>query len=224
MLAGNVPIHLKISPFYSLQQGCILTGVSPILCESQYSEGKLQEKTEELLPKASIWVAPLVTDSCIFILTLWQARVYIMNTGRGPTMHILIRDGILYFLVIFLANLMNTLIFFVSHFVNRGPKYFIDMSLQLAPLDLRAVGASFSQLITNVMISRLVLNLRHVSTLTEHYSGPSGFNAQNKIMDQSFMTRTIGNLGNNLITSGSSTGDAKEENLELRLVNRSCQS
>jgi len=115
-------------------------------------------------------------------------------------MHILIRDGILYFLAIFLANLMNTLLFF------------------LAPFDLKAVGASFSQLITNVMISRLVLNLRQP---TEHFSGSSGFNMQNKTVDQSFMTRTIGNLGEDLIISGSATEDAKEENPELPLVNTS---
>jgi len=50
--------------------------------------------------------------------------MYIKDTGRAPTMHVLIRDGMLYFLVIFLANLMNTLFFFVSRFVNRGPIFY----------------------------------------------------------------------------------------------------
>jgi len=134
-------------------------------------------------------------------------------------MHILIRDGALYFLAIFLANLMNTLFFFVSHiFVKHGPKYSTDILLQLAPLDLKAVGASFSQLITNVMISRLVLNLRLMST--EHYSGSSGYKMHRGIVDQSFLTRTIGNLGEDMIDSGyhpQSNATGKEP--EIPLVN-----
>jgi len=115
-------------------------------------------------------------------------------------MHIFIRDGTLYFLAIFLANLMNTLFFF------------------LAPLDLKAVGASFSQLITNVMISRLVLNLRSLST--EHYSGSSGHKMHRGVVDQSFLTRTIGNLGEDMIDSGYySQSDAKEKEREIPLVN-----
>ena len=137
-------------------------------------------------------------------------------------MHILIRDGILYFLVIFLANLMNTLIFFVGHFVNCGPKYLFDtISLQLAPLNLKATGASFSQLITAVMISRLVLNLRHGLASTGNYPGASNFNVQKRIVDQSFMTRTIGNLGEDVIIFGTSTEHTRGETLELPLVNAS---
>jgi hypothetical protein len=134
-------------------------------------------------------------------------------------MQIFVRDGVLYFLVVFLANLMNTLFFFVSHILPRGPKYSIDIILQIAPLDLKAVGASFSQLITAVMISRLVLNLRQSSAPTEEYSGSSAFNAPKRIVDQSFMTRTIGNLGEDLIVSGSSTQVANEEKSEIPLVN-----
>jgi hypothetical protein len=111
----------------------------------------------------------------------------------APTIYIFARDGALYFLVMFLANLMNTLIYFVSHCLpldSPRPKSFIDIHLQLAPLDLRALGASFSQLITSVMISRLVLNLRSLST--EYHSGSSGPNMHRVIPDQSFLTRTIG--------------------------------
>jgi hypothetical protein len=79
------------------------------------------------------------------------------------------------------------------------------------------VGASFSQLITNVMISRLVLNLRSVSA--EHYSSSSGFNARRGVVDQSFLTRTIGNLGEDMIDSGYSTQDTKGEEQKILLVN-----
>ena len=55
------------------------------------------------------------------------------------------------------------------------------------------------------MISRLVLNLRSVpqATVTEYHSGSSG--AHRGILDQSFMTRTIGNLGGDIFVSGQST-------------------
>ncbi|KIM42738.1 hypothetical protein M413DRAFT_444405 [Hebeloma cylindrosporum] len=155
-------------PLPPMLVGCILTGDSPIF--------------------PSLWVAPLITDSCIFILTLWRTRQYIKDSGMAPTIYIFVRDGALYFLVIFLANLMNTLIYFLS------------------PVDLKAVGATFSQLITAVMISRLVLNLRSVST--EYHSGSSGPNMHRP--DQSFMTRTIGNLGGEMFVSGGSTTVATE--------------
>ena len=71
------------------------------------------------------------------------------------------------------------------------------------PADLKAIGASFSQLITAVMISRLVLNLRVGSSAEEDYSthnseiddfrhakGSTAYHSR-----VSFMTRTIGNLG-----------------------------
>ncbi|CAA7261193.1 unnamed protein product [Cyclocybe aegerita] len=98
---------------------------------------------------SSLWIAPLVTDSCLFALTLWRARRYLRNGGYADQklriVQIVLRDGTLYFFVIFLANLMNTMIYFLS-----------------SALDLKAIGASFSQLLTSVMVSRLVLNLRSV--------------------------------------------------------------
>jgi len=169
-------------PLPPMLRGCILIGDSPVF--------------------SLLWVGPLVTDTCIFALTLWRTRMYIIDTvGRGPTMGIFIRDGIFYFLVIFLVNLMNTLLFF------------------LAPVDLHALGAPFGQLLTNVMVSRLVLNLRYSSEPPEHDPRVSGFNMQKRIADQPFMIRTIGNLGEDLIFSGSSTEDRREENLEVPLVN-----
>jgi len=82
--------------------------------------------------------------------------------------------------------------------------------LQLTPSDdLKFLGASFSQLMTAVMISRLVLNLRSVST--EHHPHSPGMHRD--IPDQSFLTRTIGNLGGDMFVSGYSTtpGEDKPE-------------
>jgi len=102
--------------------GCVLTG-----------EAKLF---------AIFWAAPLFTDSCIFLLTLFRLKTYLADRVKMPMMDLLLRDGILYFVAIFSVNLMNTLIYFLA----------VD--------DLKALGASFSQIITSIMIARLQLNLR----------------------------------------------------------------
>ena len=69
------------------------------------------------------------------------------------------------------------------------------------------------------MISRLVLNLRSVYTNSEYDSedtSPSPINMRRVIPDQSFLTRTIGNLGENVIVSGYTTttevaGDSEDK-------------
>ncbi|KAJ3513298.1 hypothetical protein NLJ89_g3026 [Agrocybe chaxingu] len=129
-------------------------------------------------PTASLWIAPLVTDSCLFVLTLWRARRYLRNGGYADQklriVQIVLRDGTLYFFVIFLANLMNTMIYFFS-----------------SALDLKAIGASFSQLITSVMVSRLVLNLRSVPLP----SASGLYHATSYPMVASFLDLTLHHLG-----------------------------
>jgi len=169
-------------PLPPMLVGCILAGNSTIF--------------------PSLWVSPLITDSCIFILTLWRTRQYLKDSGLAPTIYIFVRDGALYFLVIFAANLMNTLIYF------------------LAPLDLRALGASFSQLITSIMISRLVLNLRYAYSESDPHSesgSASPINIRRGNPEQSFLTRTIGNLGEDVYVSGHTTevaGDSEDKTKE----------
>ncbi|KAF8994599.1 hypothetical protein BDQ17DRAFT_1331078 [Cyathus striatus] len=122
----------------------------------------------------SIWVAPLVTDSCIFILTIWRTRNYLKRSSSTPTMHVFVRDGALYFLAIFLANLMNTLTYF------------------LAPEGLKAIGASFSQLITATMVSRLVLNLKSTAAVVSSEADPSvpvWYHTSRSLQTESMMTR-----------------------------------
>ncbi|KAK2464698.1 hypothetical protein APHAL10511_003274 [Amanita phalloides] len=58
--------------------------------------------------------------------------------------NLVVRDGVIYFAVIFVANLVTVLTFI------------------FAPMDVKAINASFSTLITNLMVSRLILNLRSV--------------------------------------------------------------
>ncbi|KAJ3506860.1 hypothetical protein NLJ89_g6630 [Agrocybe chaxingu] len=143
-----------------------------------------------------------------FLLTLLAAQISISAVGinlgfpvplpaplAGSTsvfpaliITVLIRDGVMYFFVIFLTNLMNTVIYFQVE------------------EDLKAIGASFLQLITSVMISRLILNLKgvpihslpdqnpHATRTLVHYR--SGGRIANFRDDKAFFV--LGNLGGNL--------------------------
>jgi len=116
----------------------------------------------------------LLTDTCIFILTLWRARQYFYISSGTPLLRLFMRDGVVYFAVIFCVNLMNVLTYL------------------LASADLSAIGAAFSQLITSTMISRLVLNLR------SNHSDPAGVDGAPPVyaLDHStIITRGIGFLG-----------------------------
>ncbi|PPR07614.1 hypothetical protein CVT24_004167 [Panaeolus cyanescens] len=154
--------------------GCILTGNSLLM--------------------PAVWVTPLITDSCIFILTVWRTRQYLTRSGKTPIMHIFLRDGAMYFFVIFLANLLNTVFYFTA----------VD--------DLKAIGASFSQLITATMISRLVLNLRSISdTKNVHSTYPSTLAPLRgvKTPEDTFVGRTLGSLGAELVDPGTEDRDEK---------------
>jgi len=108
--------------------GCILTGKS--------APGKRIVYT---------WVAELVFDSAVFFATLYRTLCLYRSTHISEAQSLIgliMRDGIMYFAVIFASNLVTVLIFL------------------LAPDDLKVVNASFSTLITSLMVSRLMLNLR----------------------------------------------------------------
>ncbi|THU83153.1 hypothetical protein K435DRAFT_766027 [Dendrothele bispora CBS 962.96] len=120
------------APFPPPLHGCVLTG------------------TRALFP--ALWVAPLVLDSIIFTLTVWRTRRYLSQ--HVSTAYVLMRDGTIYFFLIFMANASNVIIYYS------------------AADDLKAFGASFSQLITSVMISRLILNLRRPREEWENPENP----------------------------------------------------
>ncbi|CAA7261228.1 unnamed protein product [Cyclocybe aegerita] len=165
-------VHLPPGPAFV---GCILTGTSKWFY--------------------AIWIGPLVTDTAIFALTLWRIRPYIGSSQKIPMIHIFLRDGIFYFLAIFLMNFVNALLFF------------------LAPNDLKPIGAPFSAMMTTLMISRLVLNLRSAPSAgidiveTNVISRP-----KEPIVFRARMTRALGKLGDDFETSRDyRTIDAEKE-------------
>ncbi|KAF7783248.1 hypothetical protein Agabi119p4_2624 [Agaricus bisporus var. burnettii] len=104
---------------------------------------------------SSMWIAPAITDSFVFLLTVYRTKQNIghllasVRRGSGSftdrAISILLRDGALYYFVIFLANVMNALFFF------------------LADPGIKPIAAPFNQLLLCTVVSRLVLNLRSLS-------------------------------------------------------------
>ncbi|KAJ3490881.1 hypothetical protein NLJ89_g11397 [Agrocybe chaxingu] len=128
----------------------------------------------------AVWVTPLATDFCIFILTVLRMRTHFRAARNTPTLQLILRDGVLYFLVILIANLVNTFFFFFSE------------------PDLKAIGASFSQLVTSTMISRLVLNLRSIPSQRRSTARESEHMTEEGPPLTTFMTRTVTHLAEDL--------------------------
>ncbi|KDN45038.1 hypothetical protein RSAG8_05211, partial [Rhizoctonia solani AG-8 WAC10335] len=64
---------------------------------------------------AAFWLAPLAMDSVIFGLTVLKSLEYIYKTRyRVPLIHVVLRDGILYFTLILSANMLNCLLYYLA--------------------------------------------------------------------------------------------------------------
>lgn len=102
------------------------------------------------------WVAELIFDTVVFLLTLWRTvQHYRLQRGRPMSLiSLILRDGIIYFAVIFVANVVTVALYL------------------WAPLNLKAVNASFSTLITSLMVSRLILNLKIAGRCHHTYEMP----------------------------------------------------
>ncbi|KAI5123107.1 hypothetical protein M0805_001463 [Coniferiporia weirii] len=123
-VASGVPV-----PIPQGQAGCILTGE--------------QNQGDRF---AALWIGQLAFPTMIFALTV--VRVFVLRRqgiARDSISVFILRDGAIYFLVIFLVNLANVLTYVI------------------APPDIQAINASLSALITTVMICRLMLNLRRAA-------------------------------------------------------------
>ncbi|KAI0246214.1 hypothetical protein BJV78DRAFT_177528 [Lactifluus subvellereus] len=95
---------------------------------------------------ALAWMGVPVFDSVIFSLTLYKA----FTIGRGiRLLEVIVRDGTMYFSALFIANLGNILM------------------LRFSPPLLKTSTSALTNVLSTILISRLVLNLRERnSTLT----------------------------------------------------------
>ncbi|GJJ12704.1 hypothetical protein Clacol_006948 [Clathrus columnatus] len=128
------------------------------------------------------WLMPLFTDTAIFALTILRVVRYSREAKLGPNsiLRTFVRDGVLYYFCVFSANLLNTLLYI------------------FATEDLKAIGAGFSQTLTTVVITRLVLNLRsmHKGSMPDETQPCSAHIAAQKMSRLDFVIGSLGNTPN----------------------------
>ncbi|KAG5734046.1 hypothetical protein E4T56_gene9467, partial [Termitomyces sp. T112] len=101
----------------------------------------LADLSSIIIGLGNAWIAMLMFDILIFGMTLYGS----WQRGRGgdrSLLHILLRDGAIYFGIMAFVGLMNIVTFYVS------PNY------------QRGFVTTFANIISSTMISRLMLNLR----------------------------------------------------------------
>jgi len=96
---------------------------------------------------AIAWSGQLIFDAICFFLTL-RKSISMSRTGQRTLINTLLRDGAVYFAIMTAANLANILTFLLA-----------------APL-AKGVTATFVNIISAIMMSRLMLNLRDPKILT----------------------------------------------------------
>ncbi|KAJ7624786.1 hypothetical protein FB45DRAFT_924211 [Roridomyces roridus] len=101
----------------------------------------------QALGLVAAWGGMGVFDCAIFFLTLYRGLSRRQGSGFDM-LNVLIRDGAIYFAMIVLCNLGNILTFVLS------PPY------------VRGMPTSFTNAVSSIMISRLMLNLRDPALLT----------------------------------------------------------
>ncbi|KAK1225036.1 hypothetical protein PQX77_012035 [Marasmius sp. AFHP31] len=94
---------------------------------------------------AAAWLGMLLFDTMIFLLTLFRA----LRMGRiaGNLLRLIVRDGSLYYAVMIVCNLANILTFYMGDRLIRG------------------LLTTFTNVMSSILISRLVLHLRDPKVL-----------------------------------------------------------
>jgi len=90
---------------------------------------------------AYAWM-PLLFDTTVLALTVLRTLGLVRSGRAGNIVRTLLRDGIMYYSVIFSANLVLTVM------------------LISAPVGIKGIAAQFEQLITVTMMSRITINLK----------------------------------------------------------------
>jgi len=88
------------------------------------------------------WTGVLIFDIVIFSLTLYKALTI---RREIPLLDVMVRDGAMYFSVLFIVNLVNILM------------------LRFSPPSLKHCAETLTNVLSTILASRLVLNLREQS-------------------------------------------------------------
>ncbi|GJE88317.1 hypothetical protein PsYK624_044000 [Phanerochaete sordida] len=106
------------------------------------------------IASASAWM-PLLYDTLILALTLNRTLGPVRNKTTSKIAKVLLRDGILYYTVIFAVNLVLTLM------------------IATAPPGLQNITAQLEQMLTVTMMSRITLHLREQARIRESVAIPT---------------------------------------------------
>ncbi|KAF8970068.1 hypothetical protein BDZ97DRAFT_124218 [Flammula alnicola] len=109
----------------------------PIGCASSLTH-------DQAIRMGAAWAGMLFFDSLVFGMTLYKSLSLPRITGTN-LLTVLLRDGTIYFAVMMASNLANILTFLFGGPLTRG------------------VATTFTNVISSIMISRLMLNLRDPS-------------------------------------------------------------
>ncbi|KAG8789751.1 hypothetical protein FRC15_003820 [Serendipita sp. 397] len=119
---------------------------------TKYSKiGHICVTTRFIRPSGAIFLSPLVLETVVFAMTAFKVyqAAKISPTHLPPLLHVLFRDGLVYYVVIFCARTLCIIIFFAL------------------PFQFMLLGINFLWAIVATMITRFFLNLRIVSRLEE---------------------------------------------------------
>jgi len=97
------------------------------------------------IASASAWL-PLLYDTLVLILTLNRTLKPVRHRTAGKIVKVLLRDGILYYSVIFSVNVVLTLM------------------IAFAPADIQNITAQLEYLLTVAMMSRITIHLKKTTT------------------------------------------------------------
>ncbi|KAI5121079.1 hypothetical protein M0805_008592 [Coniferiporia weirii] len=126
------------------------TGVTLLSKPPGVSGCVLTVKDDAYQSFALLWGASVFFDASVFFLTLWKTFQY-RSTSNGTKVRLIdlfLRDGIIYFIAMFSAKVVNFTVFWI---VSR---------------DLITINWTFNHTITVILISRLFFNLRNSSNDT----------------------------------------------------------
>ncbi|KAF7334564.1 hypothetical protein MVEN_02286300 [Mycena venus] len=113
---------------------------------------------------ATAWAGSGIFDFMVFLLTLYKGLGSIRPRGAN-LLTTLLRDGSIYFGVMAASNLSNILTFVVSELVYVRISDLVISTAQLGGPYTRDIATTFTNIISSLMISRLMLNLRDPSLL-----------------------------------------------------------
>ncbi|EJU03359.1 hypothetical protein DACRYDRAFT_106518 [Dacryopinax primogenitus] len=160
---NNVKVSIAIRTLYfacsgimSLLTGLLLDGVGPFAsADGSVLACDIRQLGENMF--YTIWIPSLVLETVLVLMTLAKSLAHRRNGLRTPLLAVLVRDGFMYFFIVFGVMLTNLVICMTVEDV-----YYALVSHRL------------TLCVSSILSSRLFLHLRKTA-----YQSPEGYSTQN---------------------------------------------